>query len=272
MKCGIIMPISEIDGCSAEHWKDVLTIFRDALESTEFEPLLVSDASETGVIQKRIVENIYNNEIVICDVSGKNPNVMFELGMRLAFDKPTVVVKDDQTSYSFDTSVIEHLSYPRELRHGQIEEFKKELAEKVNNTYEKSASDSTYSTFLKHFGSFTVATLPQEQLPENQFIVRALEKITSDVEELKSNSTDPMKMINNILESYKGDTACVRGSESSVDSFVDNLGKDSSFETVSKSKVASNHYHVSIGPDAKSNEAKIRELAAQNDLRVSWIR
>lgn len=266
------MPISEIDGCSAEHWKDVLTIFRDSLENTEFEPLLVSDASESGVIQKRIVENIYKNEMIICDVSGKNPNVMFELGMRLAFDKPTVVVKDDQTSYSFDTSVIEHLSYPRELRHGQIEAFKIELAEKVKNTYERSTSDPGYSTFLKHFGSFTVATIPQEQLSENQFIVRALEKITSDVDELKANSTDPMKMINNILETYQSNTACVRGSENSVDMLVEKLEEDVNFESVSKSRVADGHYHISLTPDAKSQEAKIRQLATENGLRVSWVR
>jgi hypothetical protein len=35
--------------------------------------------------------------------------------MRLAFDRPTIIVKDDLTTYSFDTSPIEHLEYPRDL-------------------------------------------------------------------------------------------------------------------------------------------------------------
>jgi hypothetical protein len=34
----------------------------------------------------------------------KNPNVMFELGMRLAFDKPAIIIKDNRTNYSFDTA------------------------------------------------------------------------------------------------------------------------------------------------------------------------
>jgi hypothetical protein len=67
------------------------------------------------VTQKRIVQNIYDNEMVICDVSAKNPNVMFELGMRLAFDKPAIIIKDDKTNYSFDTAPIEHLEYPIEV-------------------------------------------------------------------------------------------------------------------------------------------------------------
>jgi hypothetical protein len=61
---------------------------------------------------------------VIGDVSCKNPNVMFELGMRLAFDKPTIIIKDDQTSYSFDISPIQNLEYPRDLRFNKIIDFK----------------------------------------------------------------------------------------------------------------------------------------------------
>jgi len=60
---------------------------------------------------------------------------MFELGLRLAFDKPTVIIKDDKTEYSFDTGVIEHVPYPRDLRFAKVMEFKKRLTEKISNTY-----------------------------------------------------------------------------------------------------------------------------------------
>lgn len=76
----------------------------------------MSDADDVGVIQKRIVQGVYGADLIVCDVSCKNSNVMFELGMRLAFDKPTVIIKDDKTDYTFDTGVIEHITYPRDLR------------------------------------------------------------------------------------------------------------------------------------------------------------
>jgi len=113
--CGIIMPISETDNCSVEHWTDVLGILKDVCSSNNFTPNLVSDADDIGIIHNRIIENIYSSDIIICDVSCKNANVMFELGMRLAFDKPTIIIKDNITGYSFDTSLIEHLEYPRDL-------------------------------------------------------------------------------------------------------------------------------------------------------------
>ena len=67
-----------------------------------YEAELVSDAEDIGIIQTRIVQNLYDKDIIVCDVSCKNANVMFELGMRLAFDKPTIIVMDNMTKYSFD--------------------------------------------------------------------------------------------------------------------------------------------------------------------------
>ena len=78
--CGIVMPISAIDGCAESHWADVLDIFTESIEEAGFEANLVSNADESGIIHKRIIQNLYDNPVVVCDVSGKNPNVMFELG------------------------------------------------------------------------------------------------------------------------------------------------------------------------------------------------
>jgi hypothetical protein len=173
-KCGLIMPISSIDGCTEQHWTDVKEILHEAIQSAGFEPNLVSNADDIGIIQKTIIQNIYDNPIIVCDVSGKNPNVMFELGMRLAFDKPTIIVKDDKTSYSFDTSPIEHLTYPRDLRFNKIVEFKKDLSEKIKGTIKKSKEDKNFSTFLKHFGKFTVAKLETTEVSQEQYVIEEI--------------------------------------------------------------------------------------------------
>ena len=175
--CGVVMPMSAIDGCAEQHWLDVREILNEAIRNAEFEPLLVSDADDAGIIQKRIIQNLYENPILICDVSGKNPNVMFELGLRLAFDKPTIIVKDDKTSYSFDTAPIEHLTYPRDLRFNRIMTFKRELTAKLVGTHRKASSDSSYTTFLKHFGKFTIAKLGTTEVSREQFILDELSEL-----------------------------------------------------------------------------------------------
>jgi len=186
-KCGIVMPISPIDGCSTEHWNEVLGILKEAIKQADFEPNLVSDADDSGIIQKRIIHNLYSNEIVVCDVSGKNPNVMFELGMRLAFDKPTIIIKDDKTDYSFDTSLIEHLTYPRDLRFSKIVAFKEALKVKIEGTYQKATSDSNYTTFLKHFGEYKVAQLSEKEVSSDRFIMSSIEEIRKELSAIRIN-------------------------------------------------------------------------------------
>ncbi|MGK9200480.1 hypothetical protein [Sinorhizobium meliloti] len=179
--CGIVMPISAIDGCEPEHWRNVLEILSEAVESAGFEPQLVSSSADIGVIQTRIVQNLYENPIVVCDVSGKNPNVMFELGLRLAFDKPVIIVKDDATSYSFDTSPIEHLEYRRDLRYQSVVDFKKALAAKINATVAKSREDKGYSPFLKHFGRFKVAELATQEVSSNEYLFKKMDELQKTV-------------------------------------------------------------------------------------------
>ena len=186
--CGIVMPISSIDGCDENHWSDVLNIISDSINSIGMAANLVSNADDVGVIHKRIIQNLYNNPIVVCDVSCKNPNVMFELGMRLAFDKPTIIIKDDKTSYSFDTSSIEHIEYPRDLRFNRINDFKAKLAAKIRSTLELHRKSPEQTTFLKHFGEFTVAKIETKEVSSLEFIMEELRSIRGSVRRLETDN------------------------------------------------------------------------------------
>lgn len=190
LKCGLVMPISAIDGCSAEHWEEIRIIIKEALNETDFLVELVSDSNEIGIIQKRIIQNIYDNDIVICDVSAKNPNVMFELGMRLAFDKPAIIIKDDKTNYSFDTASIEHIEYPRDLHYHSIQIFKSKLKEKVAATYEASKRPE-YTTFLKNFGSFVVAKIDEKNVGANEFAIEAILDLRREMQALNKAVRQP---------------------------------------------------------------------------------
>ena len=180
LTCGLVMPISQIGNYTEQHWSEVLLLIREALADTDFSVDLVSNANDVGVIQTRIVQNLYWSDIVVCDVSAKNPNVMFELGMRLAFDRPAIIIKDDATSYSFDTAPIEHLTYPSDLRYGSIQTFKQKLREKVVATH-ASAKNPNYTTFLKHFGKFVVAEIETKPVSKEDFIVEEIGALRSEV-------------------------------------------------------------------------------------------
>jgi hypothetical protein len=188
LTCGVIQPLSAIDGCTAGHWSDVFAIIKEAVEGIEsptFTARMVSDADDVGVIHKRIVSNIYQSDIVVCDVSARNPNVMFELGMRLAFDRPVVLIKDDKTDYAFDTGLIEHIPYPRDLRYQSIQLFQQTLAQKVSSTFLASQS-ADHSSFLKNFGAFQVAKLDTVEAKADQILVGLIDDLRTEVRTLRN--------------------------------------------------------------------------------------
>lgn len=182
------MPIATMEGYPESHWKDVKRIVESAIEDAGFEARLVSDADDIGVIHKRIVQNLYDNPMIVCDISGRNPNVMFELGLRLAFDKPTIIIKDEVTPYSFDTSVIEHLSYPKDLRFHKIEIFKAELKNRIEKTYNAyKENPDTYSTFLKNYGEFKTPLITEKTVSVDRYVLDTLKDLQVSVSRL-SNS------------------------------------------------------------------------------------
>ena len=192
--CGIIMPIASMFDYTSEHWSEVKSIIIESTKQVDgynFKTEIVSNSDgEIDVIHKRIIQNLYNADIVVCDISGKNPNVLFELGMRLTFDKPTILIKDDSTDFIFDTGVIEHLTYPKDLRFSKIVNFKKELASRIKHTLNKYKEDPSFSTFLGSFGEFKVPALNQTTV--------------SDVQQLM---LDEISFIRKELSSFKKETA-----------------------------------------------------------------
>lgn len=181
-KCGYIMPIAEVDGYESGHWVEVKNILNQVLLNIGFKEnnvSIVSEDEDVGTIHKRIVNNIYHSDIVICDLSSRNPNVMFELGMRIAFDKPLIIIKDDCTDYCFDSGTIEHINYPKSLRFSKIEEFKIMLSRKIIGTIKKARENPDESPILKSFGSFDVS---KKDIPE----MSAYEEMSSDIQDLKT--------------------------------------------------------------------------------------
>lgn len=177
--CGIIMPISGIDGTcyTRAHWEEVRGILEEAAMDAGFAPGMVSESEPTAVIQANIVNNVYYADIVVCDVSTRNPNVMFELGMRLAFNRPVVIVKDDATDYIFDIGIIQHVGYPCQLNYRSIEKFIQELAEKLQATYKASKDDGEKHSFLQQFGNIKYQHLTDKNIDIGEMLMNLTTKV-----------------------------------------------------------------------------------------------
>jgi hypothetical protein len=203
---GLCMPISKMGNKDSEHWKQVKEfIFKTCKCITNYsiEVALVSDDENKEIIHKNIVSNLYQNDVVICDVSENNPNVFFELGMRLAFNKPTIIIKDESTKYSFDSGIIKHISYPDDLNYFSMETFGKELQNRIISTF-TSLNNQDYEPFLDSLNLQTVktASIKYQDIDFNEFVIEKLKSIeySVSIDQKKSQNTDS---ILRIKQAYK---------------------------------------------------------------------
>jgi hypoxanthine phosphoribosyltransferase len=70
------------------------------------------DKNEPGSISKSIVENIGKSDICIVDITGHNPNVFFELGIRYCLrSKVTILLRQEKTEIPFDITNYRCITY-----------------------------------------------------------------------------------------------------------------------------------------------------------------
>ncbi|MDX1446618.1 hypothetical protein [Lishizhenia sp.] len=156
-KIGIVMPISQTEGYDKNHWNDVKHILEDVVTELEYEKPEMVSQSHGSIIQETIITNLYENELVICDVSSNNPNVLFELGIRIAFDKPVVIVIDDKTKFNFDYGPIMHVTYNSSLAYVGVNKFKDSLKKTILKQIDQPSS------YLSIFGGKIKSTKLEEK-------------------------------------------------------------------------------------------------------------
>ena len=97
------MPFVERDPKhSAGFFAEVLrSIITPAAKASQF---TVKTANRQGsdLIQSTIINDLIDADLVIADLTEHNPIEMFELGMRMAEDKPVVLIKAQGTGPLFD--------------------------------------------------------------------------------------------------------------------------------------------------------------------------
>jgi hypothetical protein len=112
----------------------------------------VKTANRQGsdVIQSTIVNDLIEADLVIADLTEHNPNVMFELGFRMAQDKPVVLLKALGTGPLFDVdNMLRVFEYNSNLWQTTIEKDLPNLREFVKGAWENRLSDRSYVKTLR---------------------------------------------------------------------------------------------------------------------------
>ena len=101
-RCFIITPIGNDNDSIRRHIDGIIdAAIKPALEP-DYEVVAAHKITETGTITKQIIKEIYQNELAIANLTGNNPNVMYELAIRYCLGKPVLTIAEKGTSLPFD--------------------------------------------------------------------------------------------------------------------------------------------------------------------------
>jgi hypothetical protein len=113
---------------------------------------VVETANRQGsdVIQSTIINDLLEAELVIVDLTDHNPNVLFELGVRIKEDKPVVLVKASGTGRIFDVdNMMRVYEYSANLWQSTVEKDLAEITEHIKGAWAKRESDQSYMKILR---------------------------------------------------------------------------------------------------------------------------
>ena len=103
--CFVMMPFGE--------WFDLYyqEIYVPAIKEAGFEPVRADELFSTGSVVEQIWEQISKSKVLLADLSGKNPNVFYELGLAHAAHKPVVFTSSNIQDIPFDLRHLRVITY-----------------------------------------------------------------------------------------------------------------------------------------------------------------
>jgi hypothetical protein len=113
---------------------------------------MVETARRDGsdIIQSTIVNELLNADLVIIDLTEHNPNVLFELGLRIAFEKPIALIKAEGTAPIFDVdAMLRVASYSPALWKTTLEKDVPRIAAHIRGAWEARDNPQTWLKLLK---------------------------------------------------------------------------------------------------------------------------
>jgi hypothetical protein len=104
----------------------------------------------SDVIQSTIINELLDADLVIADLTDHNPNVLFELGLRMAEQKPVALVKTKDTGRIFDVdNMLRVLEYSPNLWPSTLATDLPTLTEHIKAAWEARDSGQSYMKILR---------------------------------------------------------------------------------------------------------------------------
>lgn len=149
-KCFIITPIGNENSSIFRKAKGVIeSVIKPVLEENGFNDIKPAyEIMESGMISNQIIGRIINDDLIVANLTGNNPNVMYELAIRHGAAKPIIHICEDGTSLPFDIKDNRTIFYKDDML--GVQELKRNFEDFVKQVdYSKEYKDNPIYNGIK---------------------------------------------------------------------------------------------------------------------------
>lgn len=180
----IISPIGEDGSDTRRYFNKVQKyLISEVCEPLGYNCLRADQLDRPGTITSQVIECILDHELVVADLTGLNPNVLYELAIRHAVDKPVLLIAEKGTKLPFDIRPERVIFYS--LDPEDLEQAKEKLKRFV--TFAESGSYIIDSPLKSKIQINTTKNFTDKELMENMY------KMLKDLQNRVNNLQDQEK-------------------------------------------------------------------------------
>jgi hypothetical protein len=140
-RCFIVTPIGEEGSTTRRQANGLIDdILTPVLNKRGFHLSVAHRLNELGSITHQIIRHVLEDRLVIADLTGLNPNVMYELAVRHAAALPAIVIAEEGTKLPFDIITERTVFYTNDIPGSA--ELTRRLGEIVDSTEESGVPDN----------------------------------------------------------------------------------------------------------------------------------
>ncbi len=154
-KCFVVSEFGRDEATRLERKQTLKHLVRKVLEPMGYQVQRADDIEDLGQITHQIIERLLDDDLVIADLTGLNPNVFYELAVRHAARKPVITLMTEGQAIPFDLKDVRTIFYdlhsPDSLEAAQQGLSQKVLAIEENPTEIRNPiTVATNVTLLRH--------------------------------------------------------------------------------------------------------------------------
>lgn len=193
--CFIITPIGNSNSAIYRHINGVIrSVIRPCLEKAGFTKIKAAhEINELGSINTQVITSILDADLVVANLTGTNPNVMYELCLRHAIAKPVIHICEAGTDLPFDIKDSRTIFYRNDML--GVDELKEALETMLREIdYTKDYKDNPI------YNARAIDSIMKEDGGENSIsvIMSMLNKVMSTVNRIEANDKQKQREYNEI--------------------------------------------------------------------------